>query len=131
MGEGRLRQLAMFSEFLRPLGVDRQMIVAVQLGDGTVEALVLSCKGADFTESERARCGAFLPHYRAARRSSLRSSTVVGGRVQQDATQATERGEMDQLRTVLGLTEREVEIVWWLTRGKSDRDIGDSCGISR
>ena len=131
MSEGRLRQLAIFSEFLRPLGVDRQMAVALQLGDGTAEVMVLSRKRRDFSAGERARLTAFLPHYRAARQSSLAPPKGTGRGVEEDATQAAERGGMAPLRTALGLTERESEIVWWLTRGKSDRDIGEICGISR
>ena len=131
MGESRLRQLAIFADFLRPLGVDRQMAVALQLGDGTAEVLVLSRKGADFSAGERARLSAFLPHYRAARQSSLLSPKGVRRCMQEDTGHAAECREMAPLRAALGLTEREAEIVWWLTRGKSDRDIGEICGISR
>jgi DNA-binding response OmpR family regulator len=38
--------------------------------------------------------------------------------------------EADQLRARFGLTQREAEVLVWIARGKSNRDIGDILGLS-
>lgn len=45
-------------------------------------------------------------------------------------TEVEERGSEAQLRQALGLTSREAEVLLWLSRGKSNRDIGQILGIS-
>lgn len=42
----------------------------------------------------------------------------------------SERGGMDTLIEALQLTPREAEVLQWLTRGKTNRDIGDILGTS-
>lgn len=126
----RLYELAIFDEFLKPMGVDAQMIVAILLGDGSADVLVLSRKGCDFSSRERQRLEAFLPHLVLSRR---RAAFLERYRNQEQVDIATDdvRHSLARLQSRLGLTRREVEIVWWLTMGKSDRAIADRCGIQQ
>ncbi len=41
-----------------------------------------------------------------------------------------EEGQEDALRHAFGLTQRESEVLIWIARGKSNRDIGDILGLS-
>lgn len=41
-----------------------------------------------------------------------------------------EEGQEDALRHAFGLTQRESEVLLWIARGKSNRDIGDILGLS-
>ena len=43
---------------------------------------------------------------------------------------AAEEGQEDGLRQHFGLTQRESEVLLWIARGKSNRDIGDILGLS-
>lgn len=45
-------------------------------------------------------------------------------------TAAGGRAEDEQLRQTFGLTARESEVLLWIARGKSNRDIGDILGLS-
>jgi DNA-binding response OmpR family regulator len=45
-------------------------------------------------------------------------------------TGAQEEGQEDNLRQHFGLTQRESEVLLWIARGKSNRDIGDILGLS-
>ncbi len=39
-------------------------------------------------------------------------------------------GEIERLRRVLGLTQREAEVLLWVSRGKASRDIGAILSLS-
>ncbi len=41
-----------------------------------------------------------------------------------------EEGQEDSLRQAFGLTQRESEVLLWIARGKSNRDIGEILGLS-
>lgn len=43
---------------------------------------------------------------------------------------AQEEGQEDSLRQHFGVTQRESEVLLWIARGKSNRDIGDILGLS-
>lgn len=43
---------------------------------------------------------------------------------------AQEAGQEDALRQSFGLTQRESEVLLWIARGKSNKDIGDILGLS-
>ncbi|RYG57742.1 MAG: LuxR family transcriptional regulator, partial [Alphaproteobacteria bacterium] len=45
-------------------------------------------------------------------------------------TGAQEEGQEDNLRQHFGLTQRESEVLLWIARGKSNRDIGEILGLS-
>ncbi len=50
--------------------------------------------------------------------------------MQQAEPAQLERGGIDRLESRLGLTSREAEVLYWLSNGKSNRDIADILGIS-
>jgi len=119
-GQTSLRGSAIYAEFLRPLGVEYQMGVSVHLEDGSAEVLILSRSGVDFSPCERERLRAFLPHLRLSRRR-LAARITQCKRVRED---------LSWMQREPGLTKRETDIVWWLARGKADKDIAEICGIS-
>ena len=45
-------------------------------------------------------------------------------------TRAQQEGQEDSLRQHFGLTQRESEVLLWIARGKSNRDIGEILGLS-
>jgi DNA-binding NarL/FixJ family response regulator len=50
--------------------------------------------------------------------------------IQQAAPIEVERGGIEKLQKHFGLTAREAEVLYWLSRGKANRDIAEILGIS-
>jgi DNA-binding response OmpR family regulator/DNA-binding CsgD family transcriptional regulator len=50
--------------------------------------------------------------------------------IQQAESEKTERAGANKLQSRFGLTSREAEVLYWLSCGKSNRDIADILGIS-
>lgn len=50
--------------------------------------------------------------------------------IQQAEAVEIERAGIDKLQSRLGITHREAEVLYWLSNGKSNRDIADILGIS-
>jgi DNA-binding response OmpR family regulator/DNA-binding CsgD family transcriptional regulator len=50
--------------------------------------------------------------------------------IQQAESATTERDRISKLQSRFGLTNREAEVLYWLSCGKSNRDIADILGIS-
>lgn len=129
VSQSRLRNLPIYSEFLLPLGVDRQMAISWQLKDRTNEVFILSRNRTDFSANEQARLAAFIPHILCAR---LQAEMASENRASNAGTIAPEHLERcSAVRANLKLTAREAEILVWLTKGKSDQDIAEICNISR
>jgi DNA-binding CsgD family transcriptional regulator len=129
MNLSRLRKLEIYDQFLKPIGVDVQIAVAVKLVDESADVLILSRKRIDFTAREKQRLTAFLPHLALARRRSLLRPMCAPSVT---ASESEDNAHLlSQWQAELGLTKRESEIVWWLTMGKSDTDIADICALSR
>jgi DNA-binding CsgD family transcriptional regulator len=124
-----LHRLEIFQTFLKPIGVDRQIAIALPRSDGT-DVLILSRKGTDFSASERDQLQLFLPHVGLAQKRAiaLRNGLTPPSQAPQDGADTQDR--LQRLRNKFGLTLREAEIVSWLTKGKADKDLADICGIS-
>lgn len=121
--QSALHSSAIYDEFLRPLGVNRQVALALALPDGSSEVIILSRKDSDFTRRDIDLLKVFLPHLVCARHRCVFLSKERLFLRREHKTQA-------RLQDTLMLTKREAEIVWWLTRGKTDKDIAQICGIS-
>jgi DNA-binding CsgD family transcriptional regulator len=125
----RLRDLPIYSEFLLPLGVDRQMAISWQLMDGTKEILILSRNKTDFSANEQARLAAFMPHILCARRDAEIANENEAASARTIARKNLARPSA--IGKNLDLTVREAEILGWLANGKRDQDIAEICKISR
>jgi DNA-binding CsgD family transcriptional regulator len=126
-----LRELAIYSEFLNPLGVDRQMAIASRRVDGSAAVLVVSRKGREFSGPEKARLAAFIPHVNAAERTADAIDQRQADSTTQHAGDLFARVAPSTLKASLTITEREAEIVWWLAHGKTDAEIATICGMSK
>ncbi|QNI36200.1 helix-turn-helix transcriptional regulator [Edaphobacter albus] len=108
----KLRGSQIYSEFLKPLGIERQIAVTLRLDDGLSGVLVLGRWSKDFSGSERERLKAFVPHIEMERRAMPRSGQLTP-------------------KINLGVTEREAEVLRWLAHGKSDEQISIICKMSK
>lgn len=99
----RFRRSALFNDYYRRIGIDHAIAVPVLVRKGLLVSFVLNRSRRDFSERERALLDLLRPQLsRLYRRSS-----------------ALER-----------LTARESEVLSWVARGKSDRQIATILGIS-
>lgn len=107
----KFRDLPMFTEAYRPMGLDNHFSLPVTMDAGAAIHFSVQRKGgAEFTERDRAVIELLQPHLAAAR--SL----------------ARARVDVPELRpsmlASLGLTPRETEVFYWLLEGKRNAEIG-------
>jgi DNA-binding CsgD family transcriptional regulator len=131
MSRTRLRTLEIYDQFLKPVGVDTQIGVSVTFGNGSSDVLILSRKGTDFSERESQCLAAFLPHLASAMRHQNQLGQCDIRHKEQITELAARHCMLSRLRGKYNLTPRENEIMWWLTRAKCDRDIGEICDVSQ
>jgi DNA-binding CsgD family transcriptional regulator len=99
----RFRRGALFNDYYRRIGIDHAMALPVLVRDGLLVSFVLNRSRRDFSDRERALLDLLRPYLaRLYRRAS----------------------SLDRL------TGRESEILHWIGRGKTDRQIGAILGIS-
>ncbi len=131
MSRSHLYELELYDQFLRPIGVDVQMGVSVACSDGSSDVLILSRKGIDFNSSEKNRLAAFLPHIANARRYAVQEMKSRNSSTQVFRNSRDKNYLIEHLQRSMGLTNRESEIVWYLTCGQCDKDIASVCRISQ
>jgi DNA-binding CsgD family transcriptional regulator len=130
--QSALRDSAIYSDFFRPLGVDRQMAVAIPSPNNTAGVLVFSRKGPEFGDLEATLLSAMIPHIAKAEKragafpgSSSRSVRLL------PSADADSAQFCYTLIDTLNITLRQGEILWWLSHGKTDQDIAGLCSISK
>ncbi|HXG46672.1 MAG TPA: helix-turn-helix transcriptional regulator [Methylomirabilota bacterium] len=115
----------------RPLAVDRELVAALPVPDepGAYLQVSLHRRRADFTEHDRAILNLLLPHLdRAWRRLAATGSEAP----RPAGLWNGEKSFTDWLRahTRWRLTPRESEVLYWLSQGKTNSEIGCILGIA-
>lgn len=117
----RFRHTALYHEYYRRIGIDHAIALPLLADGRLLVSFVLNRRGRDF--SDRERCvldlvGASLARLFAALRDAEQARGAAALPLSQRVA-ATAR-----------LTLREREVLRWLARGKTDRDIGAILGCS-
>jgi len=104
-----------------PLGVERQMIVA--LPGNPLWTLALNRSGSDFTEHDKLLMRALKPYLAAAVQTTAVVADVTG-------RCETLQAALNRETSATALTQREIELLGWVEQGMSNADIAVLCGIS-
>jgi DNA-binding CsgD family transcriptional regulator len=122
VSDADFRRTPLFNDYYRSIRIDRAMAVPIYVHRNVLVSFVLNRSGRDFSDRDYACLEAIRPHlgnlYRLARVSE--TPRAAWGVPSPDSS------ARDDPR----LTGREREVLDWLARGKTDRDIGDILGIS-
>jgi DNA-binding CsgD family transcriptional regulator len=110
------RQTPHYLETMRPLGVQHQIVVTVDI-PGHMAGVTVN-RGRDFTNRESAFLGLLAPHLAAAT-VKLRKLNDL-----QKTLDSIPFPTPDQLQRV-GFTPRESEILFWVMQGKRDSEIAE------
>jgi len=130
-------RLDLYHDYYRILGVSDDLSVPLgNLGHPVCLAVLRERRG--FSDQDRAILAALRPHmeraYRYARAlESLRAKAKMGTEAADDMLGAAEslrdQGGSPRSLCVLGLSERESEVLYWVAAGKSSPDISMILGI--
>jgi DNA-binding CsgD family transcriptional regulator len=115
------RGLALYEDYYRAIRIDHVMAVPIHVRKNVIVSFVLNRSRRDFSDCERACLEALRPHLGSLYRLSRAAEGPQAAWGVPPADPAT--GEA-------GLTERECEVLRWLSGGKTDRDIAAILGIS-
>jgi len=110
-----LRQKAIYREFFRPLGVEHQMVAALQVWPHRLVAVGLNRSRSDFSEQERLMLELLRGHLAEAYRNCARYGALQQGLM--------ERGR-------LPLTAREYEVLQWVAQGGTNQEVALILGIA-
>ena len=110
----RLRRTKFFNEISRPLGLTAQMTVYMPLSPGSTLMLAACRSGTDFSERERLLLDLLRSHVGLSWRRVLGAERTI------DCRPAS---KLAVVGPPFGLTKREVEVLGWVSRGKTNRDI--------
>lgn len=119
-----LRKLGYYNEYLRRVGLDHRISIALPNNDSSAIALALGRSGRDFSERDRRLLDLLRPHL-----SQAHDNAAALTRLRQESPRDTPlltRGSLGQL----GLTEREAEILLGIARGESNKEIAASLYVS-
>ncbi|MGZ5265764.1 MAG: helix-turn-helix transcriptional regulator [Caldimonas sp.] len=109
----RFREGALYSDYYRRIGIDHAVALPIRVDDELLVSFVLNRTRRDFSDRERDlldRVGPVLSRLYAALAEPV--------------------GREDPVRPLDALTPREREVIAWLARGKTDRDIAAILGCS-
>ena len=115
------QRTALFNDYYRPIRIDHAMAVPIHVDRGCLVSFVFNRSKRDFAERDRACVETIRPHlgmlYRLSREmDGARAAWGVPPAGQAPGAEA--------------LTEREREVLQWLSSGKTDRDIAQILAIS-
>jgi DNA-binding CsgD family transcriptional regulator len=124
----QFKNLALHSEFFRPLGLNYQMAVAIPSTPELVIGIALNRSHADFSERDRSVLEAIRPHLAQAYRNAS-ERTRLTDRVA--AVEQIERGSGSRgSAQASALTRREHEVLVLVAEGKTNPEIGARLAIS-
>ncbi|MGZ5215779.1 MAG: helix-turn-helix transcriptional regulator [Caldimonas sp.] len=109
----RFREGALYSDYYRRIGIDHAVALPIRVDEELLVSFVLNRTRRDFSDRERDlldRVGPVLSRLYAALAEPV--------------------GPEDPVRPLDALTPREREVIAWLARGKTDRDIAAILGCS-
>lgn len=108
------RDSGLYADYYARIGIDHAVAVPLMVDRGLLVSFVLNRTASDFSDRERELLDLLRPHlarFYAQACTSSSPASLEGA----DAS----------------LTPREKEVLAWLARGKTDRDIGQILGISQ
>jgi DNA-binding CsgD family transcriptional regulator len=118
--DAEFRRAPLFNDYYRAIRIDRCMAAPIHVRNDVIVSFVLNRLGRDFSDRDRDALESIRPHlghlYRITRKAE-------GPRAAWGVPSADPPVDPR-------LTSREREVVDWIARGKSDRDIADILGIS-
>lgn len=118
----QFRQTDLYHEVFKPMDVNHQMILPIDI-KGTIGALAINRLSKDYTDEEHIMASIFAKHMSIALESNRVLETAL--------PQQQELSEIDfQQWRRSGLTRRECEVLWWLTKGKRDQEMAIIFGTS-
>ena len=116
------RRTPLFNDYYRPIRIDHAMAVPIHVDRTCLVSFVFNRAKRDFADRDRACLEAIRPHlgslYRLGRE-------MDGARAAWGVPPAVQNPPGDQ-----PLTDREREVLQWLSSGKTDRDIAQILAIS-
>jgi DNA-binding CsgD family transcriptional regulator len=127
-----LHSLALYQEFYGPIGLEHQIAFTLPHGPTRLLAIALSRGGHDYTDAERDLLNVARPFLIQAYRNAI-EHTRLRDQLKRSTQLAETAPSQPTLRSGLsahGLTDREVEIISWITTGRSNQRIADALGIS-
>lgn len=107
----RFREGALYSEYYRRIGIDHAVALPIRVDDELLVSFVLNRRRRDFSDRDRDLLDRVRP---------VLARLYAG----------LSRGEAPAPGRLAPLTPREREVIAWLARGKTDRDIAAILGCS-
>jgi DNA-binding CsgD family transcriptional regulator len=118
----QFRSLGLFCEFFRGFGVNYQVALVMRHAGKQMIGIAANRTLSDFTERERACLAALRSHVVQSYRNGLQVEQVRAAA--RDAARDAGRPAVDDL------TQREAEVLHWVSGGKSNDDVARILGIS-
>jgi DNA-binding CsgD family transcriptional regulator len=116
------RRTPLFNDYYRPIRIDHAMAVPIHVDRACLVSFVFNRSKRDFADRDRACMEAIRPHLGTLYRLSRE---MDGARAAWGVPSAVPHPPGDET-----LTDREQEVLQWLSSGKTDRDIAQILAIS-
>jgi DNA-binding CsgD family transcriptional regulator len=113
---------ALFNDYYRPIRIDHAMAAPIHVDRTHLVSFVFNRAKRDFADRDRACLEAIRPHLGSLYRLSREMDSARAAWGVPPAVQNPPGGE--------ALTDREREVLQWLSSGKTDRDIAQILAIS-
>ncbi len=123
-----LRKLGYYDEYLRRVGLEHRMSIVIPKPPHSVIALALGRSGKDFSERDRLLLDLLRPHLTQAYDNAAAPPLIreESARPNQTKDVLLSRGSLE----LLGLTDREADILLGIARGKTNKQIATSLYVS-
>jgi DNA-binding CsgD family transcriptional regulator len=125
-----LRGLGYYDEYLRRVGLEHRMSVVLPNGPGSVAALALGRSSRDFSERDRLLLDLLRPHLAQAHDNALALERLREASACPDPDTPGETLISRESLRLLGLTEREADILQAIARGKTNKQVAASMYVS-
>ena len=117
------RDTALYADYYRRIGLDCVMAVPLYVDERTLASIVLNRRALDFSERDKERLELLRPHLSFLYRQACRARRATA------AVAASSHPAQPEPVPAL-LTQREGEVMQWLSYGKTDVDIAALLAIS-